>query len=242
MNDNTWLTNTAVAHRGLHNEQVPENTLEAFQLAVDSHYGIEMDLQMTADGQIVVFHDDNMKRLTGLDADIREQNWDDIKQLGILGSQQTIPTFTQFLELVNGAVPLIIEIKDHKNIGVAEHTIATILDNYKGEYCIESFNPFIVKWWAENRPDTVRGQLSCYFRDSNLAWYKKIMLKNLFFIRSNKSQFIAYDIDDIATPMIKRLKKRLPIIAWTVRSQQEIDNKREYFDNIIFEHFTPRMK
>ncbi len=235
----SWLAKQKIAHRGLHDETSPENTLSAFEKAIKGGYAIETDLHMTADGMVVVFHDENMKRLTGLDADIREVPYSQIKDLTILNSEEKIPLFKDFLNFIKGRQPLLIEIKDHKNIGVMEQKVADILKDYKGEFALQSFNPFIVKWFADNTPQYIRGQLSSCFKDADLAWWKKFMLKNLFFIKSNKSQFVSYDAEDIARPQILRVKKRMPIIAWTVRSEQEAKKVSRYCDNIIFENYIP---
>lgn len=236
----SWLVNQKIAHRGLHDKVSPENTLSAFEKAIFNGYAIETDLHMTTDGVVVVFHDENMKRLTGFDADIREVEYCQIKDLTILDSGEKIPTFEEFLNFINGRQPLLIEIKDHKNVGVMEQKVADILKNYKGEFALQSFNPYIVKWFADNTPQHIRGQLSSAFKDNDLVWWKKFLLKNLFFIKSNKSQFVSYAVEDIERKQILRLKKRMPIIAWTVRSEKQAREKQRYYNNIIFEDYIPK--
>ncbi|MEG1527839.1 MAG: glycerophosphodiester phosphodiesterase family protein [Clostridia bacterium] len=239
----TWLVNKQIAHRGLHDEVSPENTPSAFEKAINNDYAIEMDLQMTLDGVVVVFHDDNMKRLTGLDKDIRQTLFKDIKDLSILKSQEKISTFDDFLKQINGRTPLLIEVKSHANIGIMEQKILNYLSTYKGEFALQSFNPFIVKWFAINAPQYIRGQLSSRFKgERTLNALKRYLLRNLFFIKSNKSQFVSYDIDGLPSRLVTRVKKRMPVLAWTVHSQQEITQKHLSFDNIIFENFIPASK
>lgn len=235
----SWMVKKQIAHRGLHDEQSCENSISSFGKAIDNGYAIEMDLQMTSDGVVVVFHDDSLKRVTGLNGDIREVDYAYIKDAKLGGTEEKIPTFTEFLSYIDGKTPLLIEIKDHKNIGVMEEKIKAELDNYKGEFAVQSFNPFIVEWFAKHAPNYVRGQLSSDFGDTNLAWYKKILLKNLAFIKRNKSQFVSYDVKHIQRKLILRVKKRMPIIMWTVRKQSQVDDLKKYYDNIIFENFIP---
>lgn len=236
-----WLTDKPFAHRGLfNNTDVPENSKKAFSNAVEHGLGMEMDVQMTSDGVLVVFHDDNMKRMTGLDKDIRETPYDEIKDLTLLDTQEKIPLFEEFLALVAGKVPLIIEIKTHKNVGGVEQKVVDALKSYKGNYCVESFNPFIVRWFYKNAPHILRGQLSCDHNDSDIPAWQKLMLKKLWLCKWNKSQFIAYDAKTIAQQKaVKKYSKSVPIICWTIKSQQQYDNLREHFDGVIFEGFLP---
>lgn len=236
----SWMVKKKIAHRGLHDDVSAENSLSSFQKAIDGGYAIEMDLQMTLDGVVVVFHDDTLNRVTGFDADIRKVNYSDIKDLKLSNSEETIPTCEEFLKFIDGRTPLLIEIKDHSNIGVMEEKIKEMLDNYKGEFAVQSFNPFIVKWFATHCPIYVRGQLASTFSKGTLSWIKRYLLKNLMFIRSNKSQFVSYDVKGIDQKLILRIKKRMPILMWTVRSQEQIEKHKDYFDNIIFENFIPK--
>lgn len=236
----SWMVKTKIAHRGLHDKVSPENSPSSFDKAVDKGYAIEMDLQMTIDGVVVVFHDDNLKRITGMDKDIRQCTWEEINNLKLADSQETIPTFADFLKQIDGRTPLLIEVKDHRNIGVMEQKILDQLEGYKGEFSLQSFNPFIVKWFAKNAPQYCRGQLSSDFKGNNMPVWKRFLLRNLFFIRSNHSQFVSYDIKCITRRQLKRIKKRMPILAWTIRSQDQIDVFGHCFDNVIFENFIPK--
>ena len=239
----TWVTNKLIAHRGFHdnNSDAPENSLAAFKLAIENNYAMEMDVQMSSDGVLVVFHDDTLNRVCGVEGKICETPIAELKKLHLYNSSQTIPTMEEFLNLVDGRQPLLIEVKDHANIGELEQKLTDMLHNYKGEFIIESFNPFIIKWFYQNAPEFVRGQLSTDFKDNkDLSWIKKYLLRHMIFNKSNHSQFIAYDIRDIKRPQIKRIKKKMPVLAWTVRSPEEIEENREYFDNIIFQDFKPR--
>jgi len=235
----SWLVKKQIAHRGLHDRVSEENSLSAFEKAIQAGYAIEMDVQMTSDGTLVVFHDNNLKRMTGVAGDIRETKYEHIKDLKLGNSDEKIPTFDEFLNFIDGRTPLLIEVKTHANVGLAEQKIIDRLLKYKGEFALQSFNPFIVKYFAEHAPQFVRGQLASDFKNDTMPFYQKILLKNLFFIKSNKSQFVSYDVEAIRRPLIKRIKKRMPVIMWTVRKQSQIDELKEYYDNIIFENFIP---
>lgn len=239
----TWLVTKPLSHRGMFNKEYPENTIGAFQNAVDHHYGCELDVQMTTDGTLVVFHDYDMKRLTGVEGDIRQKSYDEIKNLKIHGSKYNIPTFEEVLKVVNGKVPLLIELKHHKPIGEMERKVRDALRNYQGQYAIESFNPMIVHWFYKNAPEIVRGQLSCTFKEDEVNPILKKLLHALCFIKFNHSQFLAYDVDDIdKNKKVLKVKKKMPVIMWTVKDSNRLQTLKQYFDNYIFEGYIPDEK
>ncbi len=235
----SWIVNTPIAHRGLHDKHTPENSLPAFKKAIEKGYAIEIDLQMTKDGVIVVFHDDFLDRMTTAKGDIKDKTFDEIKNLVLKNSDEKIPTFSEFLSLIDGKTPVLIEIKDHPNIGIAEEKIAKQLAGYKGEFAIQSFNPFIVKWFKKNT-GFCAGILSCFFCDVKLAWYKKLMLKNLYLLKNVKADFVSYEASAGYTfNKLKRLKNKKPILFWTVKSFDDMQRYKQVCDNVIFENFLP---
>ncbi len=244
MKNNSWLTNKYIAHRGLFdNKLIPENSIAAFEKAVQNKFAIEMDVQMTKDGVLVVFHDDDMFRMTGLKGDIREKTYDEIKDLRLLETDERIPTFQQFLECINGRTQLVIEIKHHKNIGSVEEKVLDFLAGYTGEYCIESFNPLIVRWFKVHAPNIIRGQLSYDFKDTGFSPFRKKMLANLWLCKWNGSQFIAYDQATVdANKAVQKYRKKMPVVCWTVKSQQRLDYLEKYCDNVIFDSFLPERR
>ena len=148
------------AHRGLHGNGVPENSLEAFRLAFENGYGMELDLHVTADDKLCVFHDGTLKRMCGVDGKVEEKTVEELRRIRLAGTEQYIPTFDEVLALVDGKTALIVEIKgENTNTRVCE-LAAEALDKYKGAYCIESFNPAYVAWFKKHRPEVIRGQLS----------------------------------------------------------------------------------
>lgn len=235
----SWLVKQPIAHRGLHNDVTPENSLAAFEKAMQCGYAIEMAVQMTKDGELVVFHDDLLDRMTDATGDIREKNFNEIFELTLRNSEEKIPLFNEFLRHINGKVPLLIEVKDHKHIGIAEEKIKDALENYHGQFAVQSFNPFIVKWFKKNT-DFTTGQLSSFFEGVPLAKWKKILLKNLTFLHYTKADFVSYECHAGTTfNKVKKLKNKLPILFWTVESQEDADKFKDFCDNIIFEGFLP---
>lgn len=242
--DYQWLTDTYVAHRGLfdNNNGIPENSLPAFEKAYKNGFGIETDVQMSKDGVLVVFHDGTLKRMTGADGKIADYTFEELRKLRLLDTDCVIPTFEEFLEAAHG-VNLVVEIKTHDDIGEIEQKTYDALKNYKGHYCVESFNPYIIRWFKKHAPEVIRGTLSCAYDGTPWSRFKKNLLANLKLCRWNGSQFIAYDAATIReNKAVARFSKKIPIICWTVRSQQQYDELHDCFDNMIFDSFTPERR
>lgn len=237
---NSWLVKQKIAHRGLHDEVSPENSLSAFKKAVEKGYAIETDVQMTADGILLVFHDEILDRMTDGKGLISQKNFNEICNYTLKNSEEKIPLLSEVLSLVGGKVPLLIEIKSHKNIGAEEEKIKAMLEKYDGQYAFQSFNPFIVKWFKDNMPDVKSGVLSSFFKDVKLSVFQKIILKNLWLNKLTKPDFISYNVDDAANfKKLTKIKGTLPILFWTVRSTEQMRLVSEKCDNIIFEDFLP---
>lgn len=228
------------AHRGLFDNKsnAPENSLNAIRKAVEAGYGIEFDVQLSKDDIPVVFHDASLKRVCGIDGNVWEYTLEELQKIKLADSDQTIPTFEEVLKVVNGKVPLIIEYKmDRVDTKVCELG-NKVLENYQGPYCIESFHPFAVKWYKENRPDVVRGQLSeNYAREGRHALHLKVMtyLLTNFMTRPD---FIAYchrDADNLSRRICRKLGALS--VTWTIKSQEEYEKAKQHFDLFIFDSF-----
>ncbi len=228
------------AHRGLHdnNNKVPENSLKAFELAVKNGYGMELDVQLTADGKVVVFHDEDTKRLCGVDKNVRELSYQELVSLRLAETEGKIPLFSEMLELVDGKTPLIVELKPYNDTVALCEAVDSLLKEYKGLYCIESFSPYIVRWYKKFRPGVVRGQLSCRFKKGLQFFPLEVLLTNLL----TRPDFIAYNHGEGNLPSVVLCRKLFgaTTVAWTLRSQNELDNAKRYFDLFIFENFRPR--
>ncbi len=237
------------AHRGLHDNatDAPENSLRAFKKAVEAGYGIEMDVQLTKDKIPVVFHDDTLDRICGVSGTVDSYTYEELQQFSLLGTDQKIPKFADFLKLVDGKVPLIVEhkIERRHDMSVCE-IVSSMLDEYQGPYCIESFNPFGVRWYKLHRPQVIRGQLSQLFRKHGMKSSPKMALvffamEHLLFNFLTSPDFIAYDCRDLEEPsrkICRSLYGNVPV-SWTVKSAEQLKSIRKKFDVYIFEGFIP---
>lgn len=226
----SWLLNTPVAHRGLWNSQFGENSVSAYQNAIDNGYPIEMDIQLSADGVLCCFHDDNLKRITGKDADINDLNYSEIKELKISNTSDHVITFEEFLNLVNGQVPLVIEIKRQrsKKYNIAQ-MVCDALKDYKGEFVVQSFDPFVMKEVRKANKNFLRGQLGGITQRGDLSWVKYVVVKNFLLNCFSKPDFINCALN--AMP----IKTKLPTIVWTIRTKEEEKKAKELGVNYIFE-------
>lgn len=242
-NSYKWLTEIYIAHRGLFdNKTLPENSIPAFEKAVENGFGIETDVQMSKDGVLVVFHDDTLDRMTGVHGKLSDFTFQELREMKLGNTDCKIPTFQEFLTAANG-VNLVVEIKTHEKIGEVERKTYNALKNYNGNYCIESFNPFIIRWFKKHAPEVIRGQLSCSYEGTPFSKLKIWLLSQLKFCKWNGSQFIAYDAATLKTnKAVAKWAKKVPILCWTIRSQRELDDLQNYFDNIIFDSFLPERK
>lgn len=232
------------AHRGLHDNRsdAPENSMKAFQKAVDAGYGIEFDVQLTKDRIPVVFHDATLKRVCQAPGKVRDYTYKELQQFNLYESQERIPKLEDFLKLVDGKVPLIIEIKIHENAAEVCKKADELIRDYKGIYCVESFHPLAVRWYKKNRPEVIRGQLSSNFRKSEKKepfthWLVHQLLTNVL----TRPDFIAYDHrykGNLSRVLCRRLFGVLSA-AWTVKSQKDLDACRADYDLFIFEGFIP---
>ena len=242
--DVTPLLNTHYAHRGLHDNETdaPENSIAAFQKAVDAGYGIELDVQLTRDRIPVVFHDETLKRVCGVNGNVRDYTYEELQAFTLLDSNERIPLLADVLETVGGRVPLIIEIKIHENAAEVCAKADELISQYEGPYCIESFDPRAVAWYKKNRPQVIRGQLSSSFNEPGKP--EKFTHMLVHYLLTNviaRPDFIAYDHKhkhNISRVLCRRHFEALSV-AWTVKSQQELDACRDDFDLFIFEQFIP---
>ncbi len=236
----TWLRNKPIAHRGLHDKARPENSLPAFEAAVAANYPIELDVQLLADDTVVVFHDTELDRLTQQKGPISVRTHTDLKDLHILASEAVIPTLTQVLGCVAGKVPLLIELKTRGRAGRLERAVWRDLVGYRGEFAVQSFSPYCLAWFRAYAPHVPRGQLACDFRDEDLPRHQIATLKRLLMHPITGADFIAYDHTCLPYWPVKLAKQLgLPVLAWTVRTQAEMDHALRYVDNVIFDDLRP---
>lgn len=239
--DLSLLTTEYYAHRGLHDnaDDAPENSMPAFQKAVEEGYGIELDVQLTKDRIPVVFHDETLNRVCGVDGRVRDYTYEELQQFNLCQSGEKIPLFKDFLEMVNGRVPLVIEIKIHENAAVVCSITDALIRQYKGPYCIESFDPRALLWYKKNRPEVIRGQLSSCFRENGRESLVKFLVHYMLLNFLGRPDFIAYDHRH-ASNLSRRLCCNVfgaLSIAWTIKSPEELKKARKSFKKFIFEGF-----
>ena len=231
------------AHRGLYREDqsIPENSLAAFMAAIQAGYGIELDVQLTRDGQLVVFHDDTLTRVCGVDARVDAFTYAELREMPLLSTAHRMPLFSDVLTLVDGRVPLIVELKaggDWKRL--CEDAYA-MLSRYRGAYCVESFHPRLVQWFRHNAPEVLRGQLSEAYRFSRrwLPWYEALMMSRLLTNMFTRPQFVAYRIGPRC--LSERVCEWLGAmrVRWTARPADDWAKLTRTSDAIIFEHMRP---
>lgn len=240
-----------IAHRGLHDRArgVIENSRAAARAAVAGGYGIECDIQLSADGEAFVFHDDGLERLTGRGGAVRALPAAELSATPLAGAAggETIPTLAEFLDLVAGRVPLLIEVKDQSlalgpEVGVLERRIAALLDGYAGPVALMSFNPHSVAALAEAAPAIPRGLTSCAFDEAEwrIGAARRAHLAALGDFDPLGCGFISHDRSDLSNPAVWLIKDRgLPVLTWTIRSPEAEAAARRVADNITFEGYLP---
>ena len=232
------------AHRGLHSAGVPENSMAAFRAALEHGYGIEFDVHLLRDGNLAIIHDASLKRTAGADVLIEDLATEDLAAYRLEGTAETIPTFRQLLDLYAGKAPLIIELKPERgNHAALTETVCRMLEDYKGIYCLESFDPRCIAWLKKNRPELIRGQLSKnYFGDTN-----GLKPSTCFLLTHSLSHFItmpdftAYKFADrknLSTWICRRLYG-VQGVSWTLQTKEEYDIALKEGWIPIFENFTP---
>ncbi len=238
-----WIVDKPIAHRGLHSgdAEIPENSIASFNEAIKHGYPIEIDIHPTTDGKIVVFHDDELDRMTELEGYTYEHSSKELCEASLMGTKEKIPLFSDVLECVDGQVPLLIEMKQKStDIGTFEQKVIDYLDGYKGEFSIQSFNPLVMKWFVENAPHIKRGMLSGDFRDEDdMPIHRKIALSNYMLNFLSKPDFIAYDLRCLPHIAVSISKRNKPLVAWTVKTEEDLQKAKKLCDNHIFEGLLP---
>ena len=211
MKDLEFLSRNLIAHRGYHNNKkgIPENSVLAFKKAIDNNYLIELDVRLTKDQKLVVFHDDNLKRVCGVNKRVKDLTYRELLKYNLFDTTLKVPLFSDVIKLVNGRVPILIETKYHNRYGVLEKILINELSNYKGLYAIQSFYPMSLLWLKRNTKDIPIGLLSSNFKN-DLNRLKSIIGKTLILDLFFKTDFISYDVKvfQIIIYHIKEIKRK----------------------------------
>ena len=239
------LRNWSYAHRGLHNDRRPENSMAAFQAAVEAGFGIELDIHLMKDGKLAVLHDASLKRTAGADVKIEDLCAEDLENYRLIGTDEKIPLFSSVLEMVGGKVPLVVELKcERSNFNALCSAACELLEQYQGIYCVESFDPRCVLWLKQNRPDLVRGQLAQRYtrKDNTIPGILRFALRNNLLNFVTKPDFVAYRYGErmnFANFICRKLWS-MQGVSWTIRSEKEYDIAVAEGWIPIFENFIPK--
>lgn len=227
-----------IAHRGLFDrEKIPENSMLAFDKALEKGYSIEVDVNMTQDGYIVVFHDNSLKRMTGIKNDITTMTLSEIKKFKLLGTENKIPTFEDVLLQVSGKVPILIEVKPNSKYKELMEKLINLLEKYNVKYSIQSFDPRVVYWLKKNTPQISRGQIASKNIREVKSRILKILLGKMVFNVITKPNFVSYQYLSINEKFYKKQKnKGREVIAWTLKNKEDYEKIRDYCDMVVFEN------
>ncbi|MFY8208129.1 MAG: glycerophosphodiester phosphodiesterase [Caulobacter sp.] len=232
-----------IAHRGLWTRDgAPENSLGAFQAACVHDYGIELDVQLTADGEAVVFHDERLERMTGVEGRVRDHTAAELGALALKGTDETIPTLAEALTVIGHRAMVHIELKTpFGEVGALEKRVSEILIDHNGPTAIIGFNPYSHAWFADHHPQILRGLDSYSWNDEgarHVAPEIRKAMAALEHVEIARPDFLALGLDMLPSPKANLYRaKGMPVIAWTVRTPAQWDAVKDHCDNLIFEGF-----
>ena len=223
-----------IAHRGVHNSEIIENTIPAFSLAISKNTPIELDVNILKDGNIVVYHDSNLNRLMNIDQDISEYNYSDLKKLVFPNTDIHIPLFSEVLELVNGKVLVVVEIKKSKTFSCSDYCkrIVSILEKYSGNFIIKSFDIKIVKWFLKNT-NYITGLLITKRKNN----YNDMFVNSNFGISLINPDFISVSTKIMNSRVIQNFRKKHPVLIWTIKNKETLNSSLEYGDSFIVDDY-----
>ena len=220
------------AHRGLHGGGIVENSRAAFEAAIAAGHGIELDVQASADGQAIVFHDYKLERLAGRDGLVVATKAADLQLLRLTGTDETIPTLAEILTLIAGRTPLLIEVKTpERDVAGLSRSVADALRGYDGAVGVMSFNPEVGRWFAKHAPGRLRGLIVTESKRGWRGWYERPLA-----LMRSRADFLAYDIRDLPSRFATAQRMSgMPVLTWTVRTLQERARAAEHASQIIYE-------
>ncbi len=235
------------AHRGLHDKEKAENSISAFAAAVECGYGIELDVRLSKDGELVVFHDDTLDRMTEVRGRVDSLTAEELSKLHLGGTNDGVPTFREVLRVVDGRIPLLVEIKEDLGKYAVTNKTAEILKEYKGEYIVESFNPLAVAHFHTLMPEVACGLLCTnYLKNKKTRNAKHFVVQNMMFNFRIKPDFIAYDHaewNNAGLAMVRAFYPKTPLVCWTLKSpEEEAAAAKHGFTSFIFENYKSELK
>ncbi|MCQ2409446.1 MAG: hypothetical protein MJ068_02745 [Clostridia bacterium] len=241
-----WLFDTPIAHRGTHDDKFPENSLPAYAESIKNGLNIEIDVHTTKDGKLVVFHDDDLKRVCGVDKKIKDSTLEEIKLCRICGTEYQIPTLDEFLELVDGKTGILLEVKGINpfDLSIVKPVVERV-KKYNGPIALQSFNFGSVGYMRRHCSLPV-GELCTWSAPGGKkfrSWICNFMGK-AWVCKFTRPDFIAYDVNACDPKFshnkwIEKWGKKLPILFWTVTTEEKIDTASKFANNVIFEYLSP---
>lgn len=238
MKDFTNFRTTPIAHRGLHDDKLGENSIGAFKAAIANGYGIEMDVHPLKDGGLAVVHDNNLKRVTGFDVNVEDLTEAELANYPITIGGEKIPTFKELLNVVKGQVPLLIELKVTGDFNPElPSRVLKELEGYPNpeKIALQSFQPYCMKWLKEKADKYPLGQLTSWDLDGQskvVRW----LFGTLRVLKISKADFVAYDIRYLPNRFVRRVRRKgFPVLAWTVNTPERLAIAKKNVDNVIFE-------
>jgi glycerophosphoryl diester phosphodiesterase len=244
LRDLNWLVARPIAHRGLHAGKAIENTESAFAAALKHNYAIECDLQITKDGEAIVFHDDDIDRLLDGKGRVKHHTLKKLKSTPFKSGKDRVQTLAELLEQVGGQVTLVIELKSHwDNNQALTHRTLEVLEDYHGPYALMSFDPEIIACIADRSPVTVRGitadrVVDPYYNPLPLA--RRLSMRNFDHLARTKPHFVSFDCNGLPFSPITEIRNAgHPVISWTIESPESAANALRFSDQITFQGYHP---
>jgi glycerophosphoryl diester phosphodiesterase len=236
----SWLVDVPLAHRGLHGDGVPENSLPAFAATAAAGYGVELDVMLSNDGEVVVVHDPTLSRVVGRDLAVHKLRLAELQRLRLVGTDERIPTLTEALRTL-GEAPTMVEVKQPRlRAGLLEATVAEIVAEHPGPLCVAGFNPATLRWFRRHQPDTPRVLTAGPLFDTKLPGPVRRRLASLRDLPVVAPQAVSYELVGLPNPAATRWREDGGVLlTWTVADEEDLARARREADNVIFEHVRP---
>lgn len=235
-----WLVDTPIAHRGLHGPGTPELSQTALLRAVQAGVAIEIDVRLCQDA-VVVIHDEDTSRVTGVRLVVADSNLIELQALTVIGSDKPLPSLDEALTIVQGRVPLLIEVKHRipaEQIGPA---VLASLSGYPGAWAIQSFDPRIIRWFRRHAPVVLRGQIAGDLSREGLRPLRRFVLETMIYNFVTRPDFLVWDADGLPNRLVNLWCAALncPVLSWTVRTEEQLARARAAGAGVIFENLSP---
>lgn len=236
-----WLLDTPIAHRGLHGPGAPELSRTALLRAVEAGVAAEIDVRLCRDG-VVVVHDEDTERVTGVRLVVAESSFAELTALAVLDSVEPLPNLSEALAIVDGRVPLLIEVKHRIPASAIGPAVLASLAGYGGAWAVQSFDPRIVRWFRRNAPHAIRGQISGDLSQEGLGRLRRLLLETMLGNIRSRPHFLVWDAGALPNRVVSLwcAVLRCPVLAWTVQTEQQLANARSAGAGVIFEYLSPQ--